>query len=181
MNKIHYFLLLSLLLSVLGCSQEDSLEVAEVMTTPKASKKAALDKNSRTTQATYPNVTFQSVATGQYLCSENGERAMRLNRPEARSWEQFSVLDLGDQRIALQGNNGLYVNSENGERAMSCYTYERRDWEVFRLVSTGDNQYVLQGNNGRYVSTDEQGYLWSTASIEGAEYFSVRGLPPFFR
>ena len=181
MNRMHHCLLLACLLLAGGCSQEDSREVEEGMTTPGVSQTTKVtDRNSRTTQNTYSNVTFQSAATGRYLCSENGAGPMRLNRSEARSWEQFTVLDLGDRYIALQGNNGRYVNSENGERAMTCATPERRSWEVFRLVYVDDDQFVLRGNNGRYVRTDDKDYLWSTAAIEEAERFSVQGLPSSF-
>lgn len=180
MNKIHHFLLLSLLLSVLGCSQEDSLEVEEVAATHEVSKTAKSVKNSRTAQATYSDVTFRSATTGQYMTSENGEQPMRLNRSEARSWEQFTVTDLDDKYIALQSNNGLYVNSENGERAMTCNTPTRADWEVFRVVPVDGDRFVLRGNNNRYVSADDNHYLWSTSAIEGAERFSVQGLPSFF-
>ena len=150
------------------------------MITTEVNKAAKTTKNSRVIQDTYSNVTFRSATTDWYLCSENGEQPMRLNRPEARSWEQFTVMDLGDKYVALQGNNGLYVNSENGERAITCYTPNRASWEVFRIVPVDGDQFVLRGNNNRYVSADNDNYLWSASAIEGGQRFSVQGLPSSF-
>ena len=181
MNKIPYLSCFISLLFLVSCSQEDTLEVEETAMATQSSKAAQSDESSRTARATYPKVIFQSARTGRYLSSENGKRPMRLDRSEVFSWERFTVLDLGNNHLALRGNNGLYVNSENGERPLTCYTPERRSWEVFRLIQVGKGQYILQGNNGRYVSTDGEHYLWSTASREEAERFTVRGLPPMFR
>ena len=169
------------LLFLVGCSQEDALEVEQTAVATQVSKAPGSEQSSRTARATYPRVTFQSARTGRYLSSENGQRPMRLDRSEVFSWERFTVVDLGNNYLALQGNNGLYVNSENGERPMTCFTPERKSWEVFRLILVGQRQYILQGNNGRYVSANGENYLWSTASQEEAERFNVRGLPPMFR
>lgn len=94
-------------------------------------------------------------SNNQYVCSENGQVPMICNRPAIGGWEEFTVVDVGNGKIALRGNNGQYVSSENGQGAMNCNRSAIGSWEAFDWVDAGGGKVALKGNNGRYVSSED--------------------------
>ncbi|WP_025742184.1 M12 family metallopeptidase [Aquimarina pacifica] len=114
-------------------------------------------------------------SNGEYVCSENGTKAMNCNRPEIGAWEQFEVVDAGDGLIALKGSNGEYVCSENGTKAMNCNRPEIGAWEKFELISLGGDSYALKGNNGKYVSSEngDGSMTCDTDEITSSEEFTI--------
>jgi hypothetical protein len=88
-----------------------------------------------------------------YVCSENATQPMNANRTVAQGWEQFTVVNAGGGKVALQ-NGGYYVCSENGAQAMNCNRTAIGPWEQFDWIDNGDGTISLKGNNGRFVSSE---------------------------
>jgi glucosylceramidase len=109
-----------------------------------------------------------------YVSSENGTQPMTCNRTTAQAWEQFTVVDAGGGKLALQ-SQGKYVSSENGTQAMTCNRQTIGDWEKFDWVVNADGKISLRGNNGRYVSCENgtQPMTCNRTSISGWEAFGV--------
>lgn len=118
-------------------------------------------------------VTLKGI-NSQYVSSENGTAAMNCNRPTASAWEQFTVVDAGAGKIALQGM-GKYVSSENGTQAITCNRTTYGDWEKFDWLVNADGTISLRGNNGKYVSSENgtQAMTCNRATISGWEAFGV--------
>ncbi|AMR30727.1 glucan endo-1,6-beta-glucosidase [Mucilaginibacter sp. PAMC 26640] len=110
----------------------------------------------------------------QYVSSENGTQAMNCNRATASGWEQFTVIDAGAGKVALQ-SQGKYVSSENGTQAITCNRTTFGDWEKFDWVPTADGKVTLRGNNGKFISSENgtQAMTCTRATASGWEAFGV--------
>ncbi|HEY0609368.1 MAG TPA: lectin [Chitinophaga sp.] len=109
-----------------------------------------------------------------YVCSENGAQPMNCNRTVAQSWEQFTVVDAGNGKIALI-NQGKYVCSENGSQAMNCNRTAIGPWEQFDWITNADGTISLRGNNGAYVSSESgtQPMTCNRTTVQATERFRV--------
>lgn len=92
-------------------------------------------------------------SNNQYVSSENGTQAMNCNRPAAGGWEQFTVVNAGGGKVALQGV-GKYVSSENGAAAITCNRASVGPWEQFDWVSNADGSVSFRGSNGKFISSE---------------------------
>jgi hypothetical protein len=110
----------------------------------------------------------------QYVSGENGTQAMNCNRPTASAWEQFTIVDAGAGKVALQ-SMGKYVSSENGTQAITCNRTTFGDWEKFDWVPTTDGKVTFRGNNGKFISSENgtQPMTCTRATASGWEAFGV--------
>ncbi|WP_130735117.1 cellulase family glycosylhydrolase [Flavobacterium sp. J27] len=99
------------------------------------------------------NQTIWLRNSNQYVCSNNGVGPITANRTSVSLWEKFTVINAGDGKIALRGNNGKYVNSQNGTAAMTCSSNAIAGWEAFEWVEM-NGQIALKGFNGKFVSSE---------------------------
>ncbi|SHL68845.1 Por secretion system C-terminal sorting domain-containing protein [Chitinophaga jiangningensis] len=88
-----------------------------------------------------------------YVSGENGTTAMTCNRATYGSWEQFSVLDGGNGKIALR-SMAKYVSSENGTQPMTANRTTAQDWEKFTWVANSNGTISLRASNNLYVSSE---------------------------
>jgi hypothetical protein len=118
-------------------------------------------------------VTFKG-SNNLYVCSENGTQAMNCNRTVAQSWEQFTVVDAGGGKVALQ-NLGKYVSSENGTQAITCNRTAIGPWEQFDWIANTDGTISFRGNNGAYISSEggTQAMTCNRTTIQATETFRV--------
>ncbi|SHN30621.1 family 16 glycosylhydrolase [Chitinophaga sp. CF418] len=112
-------------------------------------------------------------SNGSFVSGENGQQAINCNRATAQAWEQFTIVDAGGGKVALQ-SMGKYVSSENGAQAMTCNRTTIQDWEKFDWIDNGDGTFSLRGNNGMYVSSENgtQAMTCNRATIQGWEKFT---------
>ncbi|RAJ76698.1 beta-glucanase (GH16 family) [Chitinophaga dinghuensis] len=109
-----------------------------------------------------------------FVSSENGTQAMTCTRATAQGWEQFTVVDAGGGKVALQAM-GKYVSSENGASAITCNRTTIGDWEKFDWIVNADGTISLRGNNGRYISCENgtQPMTCNRTTISGWEAFRI--------
>lgn len=109
-----------------------------------------------------------------YVSSEDGQQAMTCNRTSASSWEQFTVVDAGNGKVALE-SMGHYVSSENGQQPITCNRTSYSTWEEFTWGTNADGTITLQGNNGDYISSEDgtQAMTCNRTSASGWESFKV--------
>jgi len=108
-----------------------------------------------------------------YVSSENGTKAMTATRTTAQAWEQFTVVDAGNGKVALQAM-GKYVSSENGTQPITCNRTTFSTWEEFNWIVNADGTISLQGNNGDYISCENGASMTcNRTSISGWEAFKV--------
>lgn len=89
-----------------------------------------------------------------YMSGENGEQALRCDRPTAQDWEKFTIVDAGNGKVALR-SMGKYLSSENGQKAVTCDRTTIGDWERFDWVAVSGGGFALRGNNGKYLSSED--------------------------
>jgi hypothetical protein len=64
--------------------------------------------------------------------------ALRANRDEAKSWETFEVVPLGDGYVGLKTADGFFVTAEDGGGStVSTSRTEANDWERWKMVDGG--------------------------------------------
>jgi beta-glucanase (GH16 family) len=126
-----------------------------------------------------PGIPFGSTIwlrgnNNQYVTSANGVGAMFCNRTTVQAWEQFVVVNAGNNKVALRGNNGRYVSSENGTQGMTCNRTAIGGWEQFDWVDQGGGKIALRGSNGQYVSSmnGQSAMMCNRATAQAWEQFS---------
>lgn len=92
-------------------------------------------------------------SNGLYVSSENGTKAMTCTRTVAQGWEQFTVIDAGGGKIALQ-SQGKYVSSENGTQPITCNRTAIGAWEQFDWITNPDGTVSFRGNNSNFISSE---------------------------
>lgn len=90
---------------------------------------------------------------GKYVTNGGTTTPLWCNGDAVGAAQQFDVIDMGYNRIALR-NNGLYVSSENGTKAMTCSRTAPQNWESFEVFTNADGSIFLRGSNGQYVSSE---------------------------
>jgi beta-glucanase (GH16 family) len=110
----------------------------------------------------------------QYVNSQNGTQAMTCTSTAAQAWEQFTIVDAGNGKVALRAMN-KYVSSENGTQAITCNRTTIGDWEKFDWVPTGDGKVTFRGNNGKFISSENgtQAMTCTRATASGWEAFGI--------
>ena len=108
----------------------------------------------------------------QFISGENGVNPLWCNRATAQEWEQFTVVDAGNGKVALK-SMGKYLSSENGEESITCNRTTIGDWERFDWVPVSGGGFALRGNNGKYISSEDglQAMTCSRATIQAWETF----------
>lgn len=109
----------------------------------------------------------------RFVSGENGEGPMWCDRTTAQAWEQFTVVDAGNGKVALQ-SMGKYLSSENGQGPITCDRATIGDWERFDWVPVSGGGIALRGNNGRYVSSEDglEAMTCTRTSIQAWETFT---------
>ena len=93
-------------------------------------------------------------SNGLYVSSENGVEPMNCDRPTVQGWEQFTVVDAGNGKIALRGSNGQYVSCEDGLAPINCNRPTIQGWEQFDWITNTNGTISLRAYNGLYVSSE---------------------------
>lgn len=89
----------------------------------------------------------------RYVCGQNGNSPVTCDKPNPQAWEQFTIEDAGNGKVALKSMN-KYLSSENGNGSMTCYRTSVTDSERFSWVVMPDGKIALKGNNNKYVSSE---------------------------
>jgi endoglucanase len=112
--------------------------------------------------------------SGKYVSSNNGVGVITANRTSVQGWEKFTVVNAGDNKIALRDSNGKFFNSQNGTVAMTSNSANVQGWEAFEWVNIG-GQIGLKGFNGKFISSEggaTSGINCNRETISGWEAFN---------
>jgi len=109
----------------------------------------------RTTQL----VSLRSSHTGLFLCAENGGGgSLCANRSDARAWESFTLVELGDGKVAVRSRGGWFMCAEGGGgREVTISRREVSAWETFGLTRHADGRLSFQAHNGQWVCVEAGG------------------------
>ncbi len=103
-------------------------------------------------------IALKAAANGKYVAAENqGASSLRADRASAGTWEQFEIVDLGNNRIALKSLiNGRYVCADNyGNDPLIANKTAIGTWETFEVITLPDGKKVLKAlANNKYVCAD---------------------------
>jgi hypothetical protein len=117
-------------------------------------------------------VTFKG-SNGLYVTSNDGDSAMSCNRAKAQAWEEFTVVDAGHGKVALQAMS-QYVSSEDGVNPINCNRAAFSTWEEFDWIPVAGG-VTLRGTNALYISSENgtKSMTCNRAVAQGWESFGV--------
>jgi hypothetical protein len=117
-------------------------------------------------------VTFKGN-NGLYVTSNDADSAMACDRPVAQAWEEFTVIDAGYGKVALEAMSH-YVSSEDGLQSITCNRTAYSTWEEFDWIPVSGG-VTLRGTNDLYISS-ENGEKFMTCNrpiAQGWETFGI--------
>jgi hypothetical protein len=79
---------------------------------------------------------------------------MYCNVPNAQAWETFTVINLGNGKVALRSVD-KYVSSEGGTMPITCNRTSVGVWEQFDYLTNTDGTVSLRGSNGMFTSAED--------------------------
>jgi hypothetical protein len=142
-----------------------------------------LESGGTTTSTSAPigSTIWLKASNGKYVCSEirTTNAPLEADRNAAVTWEQFQVIDAGDDMIALIAYNGNYVCADKklANVALAANRTAVGTWEKFTWVNQDDGSVALKANaNGLYVtattSVTDAPLRASASSISTAQTFT---------
>ena len=117
-------------------------------------------------------VTFKGN-NGLYVTSNDADSPMACNRPIAQAWEEFTVINAGYGKVALQAM-GHYVSSEDGQTSITCNRTAYSTWEEFDWIPVSGG-VTLRGTNDLYISS-ENGQIFMTCNRPFAQGWETFGI-----
>jgi len=121
-------------------------------------------------------IVFNGYNMKAISCEIGANAELTASRFDIGDWETFSLIHLGNNKIALKAINGKYVCNEH---TISGKLIANRDaigsWETFEVVYLG-KKIALKADNGKYVavSEDEPHLLFANSySISKRELFRI--------
>lgn len=90
---------------------------------------------------------------GLYVSSKGGQSPMICNVSTLGGWEEFTLIDAGHGKVALQ-NSGFYVSDEDGENPINCNRTSYSTWEEFDWIVAADGNVTLRGTNSLFISSE---------------------------
>jgi endoglucanase len=112
--------------------------------------------------------------SGKYVSSNNSVGVVTADRGNVQGWEKFTVVNGGDNKIALRDSNGKYMNSQNGASPVTSNSTAVNGWESFEWINVGQ-QIALKGFNGKFLSSEGgaiSGMNCNRESVSGWESFN---------
>jgi chitinase len=120
-------------------------------------------------------VTFKGF-NGLYVTSNDGDSSMECDRATAQAWEDFTVVDAGYGKVALEAMDH-YVSSEDGNIPITCNRTSYSTWEEFDWIPVpgSSTQVFLRGTNGLFISSEDglQAMTCNRPVASGWEAFGV--------
>ena len=104
---------------------------------------------------------FHDISLYSFL--HDKQQVLAYNRMQANgsaigAWETFKLVDMGDNKVALQASNGQYVCAERGGgHSVVANRNAAYAWETFKLLYLGNTNVALQAYNGQYVCAEGGG------------------------
>ena len=76
---------------------------------------------------------------------------LRSNRLKVGDWEQFIIIKLDNDKVAIKTFHGKYISAQkNG--FLHCNRTKIGNWEKFDLIKNNDNTYSFKSYHGKYIS-----------------------------
>ncbi|MBI3883133.1 MAG: cellulase family glycosylhydrolase [Sphingobacteriales bacterium] len=88
-----------------------------------------------------------------YMSSENNIN-IRTNKSAVGDNEKFTLIDAGDNKVALRSSNNTYISCENGTKAITSTRTAFSGWESFEWWEFTDGAIALRGFNKKFVSSE---------------------------
>jgi hypothetical protein len=76
------------------------------------------------------------------------------DRKDAKDWEKFTIVDLGEGKIAIKASNNKYVTvADDGKLFARALVVQER--ETFTKVTVNENWIAFKAYNGKFVVCDK--------------------------
>ncbi len=86
-----------------------------------------------------------------FVSSEGGDNPITCIRENYDGWETFTVVDAGEEKVALQGSDGRYLSIVDDESYLYFNSTELDSLQKFDFINVGDSLVAFRGFNGKYI------------------------------
>lgn len=114
-----------------------------------------------TTEEIKPTTTVKKInlkASNGKFVSADMKNANKLvgDRIEAKEWETFELIDLGNKKVNLKCSYNKFVSADkpNGD-ILIANRDAAKEWETFEMIDMGKNKVSFKAYNGKFVSCDQ--------------------------
>jgi hypothetical protein len=98
------------------------------------------------------------AANNKYVCAGgNEDETLIVNKEVVSDGETFSLLSLGDDKIAIYAHKNRFLSTELKNKAKIASTGTNiMDWETFTLIKLENDFVAFKAYNGKYLSFDSK-------------------------
>ncbi|RUS17703.1 hypothetical protein BC937DRAFT_89595 [Endogone sp. FLAS-F59071] len=114
---------------------------------------------------------------GTYLCAYNGDKAHVTTKPHCKTWEQWSVIDKGNNIVSLRSFHSTFLRAWPGERAKVGLHNKDELEETFNILSLKSGLYAIRSvPHGGYVSSypGNDAKIDMASDIQNWEEYSIK-------
>lgn len=108
----------------------------------------------------------------KFICAElDKTEELTATRENVGDWEKYTLVNLGEQKIALQAYNGKYAMVNDSTSLIQAKQDSLTENCIFTLDYLGENKIRLKYKNGNYLSRDpdRRDFLYADKSKAGPE------------
>jgi hypothetical protein len=99
------------------------------------------------------------------------------NRKDVKEWEKFTIVDLGEGKVAIKASNNKYV-TVNNEGKLFARALVAQEHETFTKVAVQENWVAFKAYNGKYVVCDKDKKYELIASRDNVQEWESFNLMP---
>jgi hypothetical protein len=101
-------------------------------------------------------VNIKANSTGKFVCSDGLKKQIILgDRDNAAQWEEFILVELGDEKVNIKAYNGKFVCADQTYNNILIANRDNAgDWETFTMEKQKDDKVSFKASNNKYVCCD---------------------------
>tara|TARA_R110001592_G_scaffold89033_2_gene261936 strand:- start:2580 stop:4382 length:1803 start_codon:yes stop_codon:yes gene_type:complete len=116
------------------------------------------------------------ASNGKYLCTE-WNRVVIANKDRPSTWEEYYILPLKDDKIAILSYDNLYLSSDLGLKGETTATKkEVKAWETYEVITLDDGYSAFKTTKGSFLSVDPETFEihFKEGKIGETERFKIK-------
>jgi hypothetical protein len=121
---------------------------------PNATENKTIEENKTTGAVKKINL---KASNGKFVCADmkNGNKLVG-DRNEAKEWETFTLIDLGNKKVNLKASYNKFVSADKPSGDVLIANRDNaKEWETFEMIDMGNNKVSFKAYNGKFVSCDQ--------------------------
>jgi hypothetical protein len=111
---------------------------------------------------------------GRYFCGGEEDGHVIADRPQRLAWEEWLLVPLGDNKVALRAANGKWLCSEQNGNVVANRA-KQDAWETWFMETLSNGKVALKSFHGKWLCSESDGKVvanrehlreWETWTLE---------------